>query len=418
MRILVTGGAGYIGSHTCVELLAAGHDLIVVDNLVNSKVEAVRRVQKIAGKRLEFHQIDLLDEPAMAKLFAGAQIDAVIHFAAFKAVGESVDKPLAYYKNNVAGTIALLEHMQQNGVWNLVYSSSCTVYGQAETVPITEDSPTVAAESPYGWTKLMTERLMRDLAASEERWNFALLRYFNPVGAHPSGDIGEDPNDIPNNLFPYITQVAVGKLEQLTVFGDDYPTPDGSCIRDYIHVVDLAKGHLAALDKLTQKPGVVTYNLGTGDGSSVLEVIDAFEETTGEKINYRIGERRAGDVVAAYADPSKARRELGWAAERNLADICLDSWRWQQKNPNGYVESPMMQIGVKLYGRMRDALPAEMKGATTLQLPAGATTADALQALDLAQEIIVLSVNEEEVEADVPLADGDKIGIFAPIAGG
>ena len=339
MQILVTGGAGYIGSHTCFELLEAGHNLVVVDNLSNSKYEALRRVQQLAGRSLTFHQIDLLDREKMEMVFAGTSVDAVIHFAAFKAVGESVEKPLAYYRNNVAGTISLLELMQKFGVWNLVYSSSCTVYGQAETMPITEEHPTSAAESPYGWTKLMTEQVMRDLYASDNRWNFALLRYFNPVGAHPSGDIGEDPNDTPNNLMPFITQVAVGKLKQLTVFGDDYPTPDGSCIRDYIHVVDLAKGHLAALNKLVEKPGLLTYNLGTGKGSSVLEVIGTFEEVTREKIPYVIGKRRAGDIVTAYADPSKAERELGWKAKKNLADICQDGWRWQNQNPNGYEES-------------------------------------------------------------------------------
>lgn len=336
MRILVTGGAGYIGSHTCVELLNAGHDIVVVDNLSNSKVEAVRRVEKLTGKSLEFHKTDLLDREGLSAIFSGGTIEAVIHFAALKAVGESVEKPLEYYWNNVAGTLSLLDVMREHGCKNLVYSSSCTVYGEPQEVPITEDQPTAAAASPYGWSKLMTEQVMRDVYAADQDWNFALLRYFNPVGAHPSGEIGEDPHGIPNNLMPYITQVAVGKLEKLRVFGNDYPTPDGTGIRDYIHVVDLAVAHVRAVEKLDADPGVLVCNLGTGRGSSVLEVVAAFESATGVKIPYEIVGRRAGDVVAAYADPAKAKRELGWSARFNLADMCRDGWNWQQKNPNGY----------------------------------------------------------------------------------
>lgn len=336
MRILVTGGAGYIGSHTCVELMETGYELTAIDNFNNSKQESLRRVEKLTGKTLDFFEADLLDTQALSAAFAAYPVDAVIHFAAFKAVGESVDRPLEYYKNNVAGTINLLDVMRQHGCKNLVYSSSCTVYGQAKQVPITEDSPTAAAESPYGWTKLMTEQIMRDLYASDNSWNIILLRYFNPVGAHPSGEIGEDPNGIPNNLMPYITQVAIGRLPELRVFGNDYPTVDGTGIRDYIHVVDLADAHVRAVQKLTEDPGLVAYNLGTGQGTSVLQVIAAFEKATGKKIPYKIVPRRPGDVTAAYADPSKAERELAWKAENDIYDICRDGWNWQQKNPNGF----------------------------------------------------------------------------------
>jgi len=336
MRILVTGGAGYIGSHTCVELLSAEHDIVVVDNLSNSKRESLRRVEQLTGKSLEFHQTDLLDTAGLRTAFASRPCDAVIHFAAFKAVGESVDKPLEYYWNNVAGTLNLLKVMRENRCQNLVYSSSCTVYGEPQQVPITEDQPTAAAESPYGWSKLMTEQIMRDTFAGDNTWNFALLRYFNPVGAHPSGQIGEDPHGIPNNLMPFITQVAVGKLPKLRVFGSDYPTSDGTGVRDYIHVVDLARAHVCAVEKLRANPGVMTYNLGTGQGSSVLQVVAAFQAATGIKIPYEIVDRRPGDVVAAYADPSKAKEELGWIAQFNLADMCRDGWNWQQKNPAGY----------------------------------------------------------------------------------
>ncbi len=336
MRILVTGGAGYIGSHTTVELLSAGHEVIVVDNLSNSKEEALRRVEEISGRPLTFYQTDLLDAAGLDAIFADHEIDAVIHFAALKAVGESVEIPLAYYQNNVTGTLNLISVMARHGVKNIVFSSSCTVYGEPEQVPITEDAPIQQAASPYGWTKLMNEQILQDVYAADDEWNIILLRYFNPVGAHESGRIGEDPNGIPNNLVPYIAQVAVGKLPYLRVFGDDYPTRDGTGVRDYIHVVDLALGHLRALDKLAGQPGVVAYNLGTGQGSTVLEVVTAFERAGGREIPYKILPRRAGDVTAAYADPTKAERELGWKAERTLDDMCRDTWRWQSANPDGY----------------------------------------------------------------------------------
>ncbi len=336
MRILVTGGAGYIGSHTCVELLTAGHELVVVDNLSNSKVEALQRVQRLANQSLEFVEADILDTARLSAVFAAGRMDAVIHFAAYKAVGESVAKPLEYYQNNIAGTLSLLQVMRQHGCKDLVYSSSCTVYGEPQYVPITEDHPTAAAESPYGWTKLMTEQIMRDVYASDRDWNFVLLRYFNPVGAHSSGEIGEDPNGIPNNLMPYITQVAIGRLPRLRVFGNDYPTKDGTGVRDYLHVVDLATAHVCAVEKLPSKPGVLTCNLGTGRGSSVLEMIAAFEKATGVEIPYDIVGRRAGDVAAAYADPTKAEKVLGWKARFDLGDMCRDGWNWQQKNPNGF----------------------------------------------------------------------------------
>jgi UDP-glucose 4-epimerase len=334
-RILVTGGAGYIGSHTCVELLQAGYQVVVVDNLSNSKAEALQRVQELSGKSLEFQRVDLLDQPALEAVFRGGAVDAVIHFAGFKAVGESVTMPLRYYHNNVGGTLVLLKVMSAFGVRHLVFSSSCTVYGDPHQVPITEDFP-LSATNPYGRSKLMIEDILRDLYQADRSWNIALLRYFNPVGAHPSGRIGEDPNGIPNNLMPYIAQVAVGKLPYLRVFGNDYPTPDGTGVRDYIHVVDLALGHLKALDKLSANPGLVTYNLGTGRGYSVLEVVAAFERASGRKIPYRIVERRPGDVAITYADPSRANRELGWVAERGLDEMCADAWRWQSANPEGY----------------------------------------------------------------------------------
>ncbi len=337
MRILVTGGAGYIGSHTCVELLNAGHDLVVVDNLVNSSAEALRRVRELTGRSVDFHQVDLLDRPALEGVFAATPIDAVIHFAALKAVGESVRKPLEYYYNNVTGSVLLCQVMQQFGVKTLVFSSSATVYGLPEHVPITEDMP-LSAINPYGRTKLMVEEILRDLAVADPDWRIALLRYFNPVGAHPSGRIGEDPHGIPNNLVPYIAQVAVGKLPELRVYGGDYPTPDGTGVRDYIHVVDLAVGHLKALEKLQAVQGVVTYNLGTGRGYSVLEVLDAFGRACGRKLPYRIVERRPGDAPTSYADPSLANRELGWQARRSLDEMCADTWRWQSGNPNGYAD--------------------------------------------------------------------------------
>ena len=327
MSILVTGGAGFIGSHTVVELLENNEDVIVVDNLSNSKKEALNRVEEITGKSLTFYKTDLLNKKGLDKIFSNHEIDSVIHFAGYKAVGESVEKPLMYYHNNITGTIYLCEVMKEHGVNNIVFSSSSTVYGDPKEVPVQEHFP-VSATNPYGRTKLFIEEILRDLYTANESWNVALLRYFNPVGAHPSGRIGEDPNDIPNNLMPYITQVAVGKLEKLSVFGDDYPTPDGTGVRDYIHVVDLAKGHLSALEKLKENPGVVTYNLGTGTGYSVLDVVKAFEKASGKEIPYKITDRRAGDIAINFADPSKAEEELCWKAEYDLVDMCRDSWRW------------------------------------------------------------------------------------------
>jgi UDP-glucose 4-epimerase len=335
MKILTTGGAGYIGSHTCLELLQAGYEVVVVDNLCNSKVESLNRVQRIAGRSLSFCRVDLLDKEALDSVFRNHAIDAVIHFAGLKAVGESVQIPLRYYHNNITGTLILCEVMKESGVKTMVFSSSATVYGNPLEVPITEDFP-LSPTNPYGRTKLMIEEILRDLHAADSGWQVALLRYFNPVGAHESGQIGEDPNGIPNNLFPFIAQVAVGKLKVLQVFGDDYPTPDGTGVRDYIHVTDLARGHLQALEKLKTKPGLVTYNLGTGRGYSVLEAIAAFRRVTGTPIPYKIVGRRPGDVAVSYADPSLARCELGWQADKGLAEMCADTWRWQSKNPSGY----------------------------------------------------------------------------------
>lgn len=335
MRILVTGGAGYIGSHTCLELLRAGYEVIVVDNLANSKEESLVRVQDIAGKTLEFHKVDLLDKEGLTAVFKGGSLDAVVHFAGLKAVGESVKIPLRYYHNNVTGTLILCEVMGEHNVNNLVFSSSCTVYGDPHKVPITEDFP-LSATNPYGRTKLTIEYILKDLQRADPAWNVALLRYFNPVGAHSSGRIGEDPYGIPNNLVPYIAQVAVGRLPELFVFGDDYPTPDGTGVRDYIHVVDLALGHLKALQKLASDPGVVTYNLGTGRGYSVLEVVSAFGRASGKKVPFKIVGRRPGDIATSYADPSKAERELGWTAGRGIEEMCADVWLWQSRNPQGY----------------------------------------------------------------------------------
>ena len=335
MTILVTGGAGFIGSHTCVELLTAGYPVVVVDNLSNSKAESLRRVERITGKSPIFHQVDIRDESALSAVFASQHIQAVIHFAGFKAVGESVEIPLTYYHNNITGTLVLCEVMKRHGVKNLVFSSSATVYGDPSRVPVTEDFP-LHATNPYGRTKWMIEEILRDIHISDPTWNIVLLRYFNPVGAHESGLIGEDPNGIPSNLLPYITQVGVGKLKELQVFGNDYPTPDGTGVRDFIHVVDLAVGHIHAVKKLTENPGIVTYNLGTGRGYSVLEMIAAFEATSGKQIPYRIVGRRSGDVASSYADPSLAQQEMGWTACRFLEDICRDAWRWQSLNPNGY----------------------------------------------------------------------------------
>lgn len=335
MNVLVTGGAGYIGSHTCVELLNAGYGVVIVDNLVNSSREAVRRVEKITGKAPVFYEGDLLDKPLLQKIFAVHDIGAVIHFAGLKAVGESVAQPLRYYHNNITGTLTLLEAMREAGVGQLVFSSSATVYGVPKSVPIREDFP-LSATNPYGWTKLMIEQILRDVCAADSGMRVVLLRYFNPVGAHESGLIGEYPNGIPNNLMPYITQVAVGKLQQLSVFGNDYPTPDGTGVRDYIHVVDLAKGHLCALEKLPEIKGAEAYNLGTGTGYSVLDLVHAFEKASGIPIPYRIAPRRPGDIAACYADPSRAACELHWKAEKGLEEMCADSWRWQKNNPNGY----------------------------------------------------------------------------------
>lgn len=335
MKILVTGGAGYIGSHTVIELLQAGHEVLVADNLCNSKEESLRRVREITGRPVDFHHLDLLDKPALCALFAAAPIDAVIHFAGLKAVGESVKIPLRYYHNNLTGTFNLCEAMAQSGCHNLVFSSSATVYGDPASLPIREDFP-LSATNPYGRTKLILEQVLRDLHVADPALNIALLRYFNPVGAHASGRIGEDPNGIPNNLFPYIAQVATGKLKELSVYGSDYPTPDGSGVRDYIHVTDLAVGHLRALEKLASNPGVVTYNLGTGRGYSVLEMVAAFEKASGKKIATRIVGRRPGDIAACYADPAKARAELGWEATRGIDEMCADTWRWQSQNPNGF----------------------------------------------------------------------------------
>ena len=335
MTIMLTGGAGYIGSHTCVELLEAGYPVVVVDNLSNSKMASIERVQRITGKSVNFHQVDLQDKSALSAVFDAYDIQAVIHFAGFKAVGESVAFPLRYYQNNIVATLTLCDVMAAHNVKNMVFSSSATVYGDPSHTPVTEDLP-IHPTNPYGRTKSMIEEMLGDIYLADTDWNIARLRYFNPVGAHPSGLIGEDPNDIPNNLLPYITQVGVGKLSELRVFGNDYPTPDGTGVRDFIHVVDLAAGHIHALNKLASEPGMVTYNLGTGRGYSVLELIAAFESVTGRHIPYRIVARRPGDVASSFADPSRANREMGWTATRFLEDICRDAWNWQSRNPNGY----------------------------------------------------------------------------------
>ncbi|HQI80670.1 MAG TPA: UDP-glucose 4-epimerase GalE [Deltaproteobacteria bacterium] len=335
MRILVTGGAGYIGSHTCLELLDAGHDVVVVDNLANSKEESLRRVQAITGRPLAFYRVDLLDRSSLRDIFRREPIDAVIHFAGLKAVGESVRVPLSYYHNNITGTVILAELMAESGVKSIVFSSSATVYGDPRSVPIREDFP-LGPTNPYGRTKWMIEQILSDLHASDPSWNVILLRYFNPIGAHKSGSIGEDPQGIPNNLLPYIAQVAVNRLPELMIFGNDYPTPDGTGVRDYIHVVDLARGHLSALQRHAGGSGVAVYNLGTGRGYSVLEVVAAFERASGRKIPYRITARREGDIAICYADPSRANRELAWEALRGIDEMCADAWRWQSLNPEGY----------------------------------------------------------------------------------
>ncbi len=335
MNILVTGGAGYIGSHTCVQLLENGYDIVVVDNLCNSSVESLNRVKKITGKDFKFYEADLCDKDSVEKIFNENKFDAVIHFAGLKAVGESCEKPLLYYQNNLISTLNLCEVMKGHGVKKLVFSSSATVYGKPHTVPITEDFP-LSATNPYGQTKLMIENMLRDIAKADSEWDIALLRYFNPVGAHESGLIGEDPNGIPNNLVPYISQVAVGKREFVHVFGNDYDTHDGTGVRDYIHVVDLANGHLCALRKINNPTGIVTYNLGTGQGYSVLDMICAFEKACGKTIDYKIEARRPGDIDACYANPEYAKREIGFTAKFNLEKMCEDTWRWQKNNPNGY----------------------------------------------------------------------------------
>ena len=338
MKILVTGGAGYIGSHTCVELLNEDYDVIVLDNLSNSSEEALTRVKQITGKSLEFYKVDLLDKSGIREIFSKHKIDAVIHFAGLKAVGESVKIPLKYFQNNLAGTLNLLEVMTDFNVKNIVFSSSATVYGDPDTLPIKEDFP-LSATNPYGRAKLMIEEILQDIHVSDNKWNIALLRYFNPVGAHKSGLIGEDPCGIPNNLVPYIAKVAIGNLPQLNVFGNDYETPDGTGVRDYIHVKELALAHIKTLPKLFTNPGVVIYNLGTGQGYSVLEMIKGFEKVSQKTIAYKIVDRRAGDIAACYADPLKAENELGWQAEKSLDDMCKDTWKWQTNNPDGYLSS-------------------------------------------------------------------------------
>lgn len=336
MNVIVTGGAGYIGSHTCLELLNAGYRVTVIDNLCNASRESISRVEALTGKSIAFHEVDLCDLEALRKVFAHtSQITAVIHFAGLKAVGESVQQPLRYYRNNIDSTLNLCQVMWEHGVTDIVFSSSATVYGDPATVPIREECP-LSCTNPYGRTKLMIEEILRDLHTAEPLWNVVLLRYFNPVGAHKSGRIGEDPNGIPNNLVPYIAQVAIGKLHELSVFGNDYPTPDGTGVRDYIHVVDLARGHLRALEKLRQQPGVAVYNLGTGQGYSVLEMISAFAQASGRSIPYRIVGRRPGDIARCYADPALALQELGWRAQYGLEEMCEDTWRWQSANPEGY----------------------------------------------------------------------------------
>jgi len=337
MAVLVTGGMGYIGSHTTVELLKEGYEVVIVDNLSNSKELVKDRIKAITGKEPKFYKYDVLNKEDMDKVFSENAIDSVIHFAGFKAVGESVAKPIDYYHNNLTSTFVLLELMRKYGVKNFVFSSSATVYGDAKIIPITEEAP-LSATNPYGRTKLMLEEILRDLYSSDNSWNIALLRYFNPVGAHESGTIGEDPCGIPNNLMPFITKVAIGELKELSVFGDDYDTPDGTGVRDYIHVVDLAKGHLKALEKLKTNSGLVTYNLGTGNGYSVLDIVKAFSEASGREIPYKITARRPGDIATCYSEPRKANEELGWTAEKGIKEMCEDSWRWQSQNPKGYEE--------------------------------------------------------------------------------
>ncbi len=338
MSILVTGGAGYIGSHTCIELLNNNYDVIVVDNLCNSSFEALKRVEKITGKKVKFYETDVCDKNALTNIFKENKIDCVIHFAGLKAVGESVKKPLEYYYNNLSSTLMLLKVMKEYNVRKIVFSSSATVYSSDNEMPLTEECKTGNCTNPYGWTKYMGEQIFKDIANSDSKWSIVLLRYFNPIGAHKSGLIGESPKDIPNNLMPYISQVAVGKLKELSVFGNDYDTPDGTGVRDYIHVVDLAKGHVAAIDYINKHNGLNIFNLGTGVGYSVLDMVKSFEETTGQNVPYRITERRAGDLASVYSDPSKSEEFLGWKAENGIKEMCFDAWNWQKNNPNGYDE--------------------------------------------------------------------------------
>lgn len=336
MSILVAGGTGYIGSHTCIELINAGYEVIIVDNFCNSKPEVLKRIEELSNAKPKFYEVDVLDREALSKVFDENNIEAVINFAGLKAVGESVEKPIEYYNNNITGTLVLCDVMRKYNVKKLVFSSSATVYGMENKVPFNEEMPTASATNPYGSTKLFIEQILKDIFISDNEWSIALLRYFNPIGAHESGRIGEDPNGIPNNLMPYITQVAVGKRKELSVFGNDYETHDGTGVRDYIHVVDLAKGHLKAVGKVLNSKGVEAYNLGTGIGYSVLDVVNSFEKASGKKVPYKVVERRAGDIGTCYADATKALRKLGWKAEKDLDDMCMDSWRWQKNNPNGY----------------------------------------------------------------------------------
>lgn len=336
MAILVTGGAGYIGSHTCVELLENGYEVVILDNLVNASPKVVDRIEELSGKKVTFYKGDIRDRDCLNKLFEEQKIDSVIHFAGLKAVGESVAKPWEYYENNISGSLVLFDVMRQHGCKSIIFSSSATVYGNPEQIPITEDCPKGTCTNPYGWTKWMLEQILTDLHTADPEWNVVLLRYFNPIGAHKSGRIGENPNGIPNNLMPYITQVAVGKLKELGVFGNDYDTPDGTGVRDYIHVCDLASGHVAAIKKLEEKSGLSIYNLGTGIGYSVLDIVHNFEEATGIHIPYSIKPRRAGDIATCYSSAEKAKRELGWEARYGIREMCADSWNWQKSNPNGY----------------------------------------------------------------------------------
>lgn len=336
MAVLVTGGAGYIGTHTVVELQQAGYEVVVVDNLSNASEKALKRVEAITGKPVKFYKVDILDREALEEVFSNETIDSCIHFAGLKAVGESVQKPWEYYQNNIAGTLTLVDVMRKHQVKNIIFSSSATVYGNPAFIPITEECPKGQCTNPYGWTKSMLEQILTDMQKADPEWNVILLRYFNPIGAHKSGTMGENPNGIPNNLMPYITQVAVGKLKELSVFGDDYDTPDGTGVRDYIHVVDLAIGHVKALKKIEEGAGLCIYNLGTGVGYSVLDIVKNFEKASGVMIPYVIKGRRAGDIATCYSDASKAEKELGWKAERDVLEMCEDSWRWQKNNPNGY----------------------------------------------------------------------------------